>query len=270
MSRPSYRFAVCLSIAIHLVCISVAEGAVFLGKVFAPATRYPFVTIQVVHHRPQTLIDQGRSVRRNGFVSHPEAAGPKDLGTEILRFAQDDERRTQDGKTYGTHATKQLHPLLQTFRRFQDFQAKIDQRIQKVRRDLKAALSQTAPAIPFESVTSQVFDLEKVPIRIREHALPIYLKRMRFKIAKIWLRLVPALPYESGVATVQYRIASDGTISAVTVLSDSGEDLFRRSCLTALSKASPLDPLPFHFEQSVEEKYLTVSLTFHLRKAKKI
>jgi len=44
------------------------------------------------------------------------------------------------------------------------------------------------------------------------------------------------------------------------------QEIFRRSCLEAVQGASPFDPLPFHFDRLEEEKYLTVALTFYLRR----
>lgn len=151
---------------------------------------------------------------------------------------------------------------------FEATQAHLDHRIDRLKSHLDALSAPLAEADLAESITLEISDFEKVPRDLREKLLPDYFKRMRSKIAKIWIQGVLSEEIRSGRTTIQYRIMPSGHLTHLAALEADGTDAFRRVCLLAVQKASPLDPLPFEIAAEKENRFLTIRLTFYLRAGK--
>ena len=256
-----YRFAAVLSVALHLFFVTTVEAAVFLSKTFVPSFREPLITIETI--RREHDLETTHSVRIERKKKPP---GERERTRKLRAIRTSHVSSKNEVKTKSKSLDEKLPSLKGVFEDFQNFQTKMDKRIEKFRENLLGLAAHNQKSDSSDSVTSHVSDLEKVPIEVRKDLLPNYLKKMRFKIATEWLRQIRNLHFESEVATVRYQISEDGTISNLESQSSEDSELFLKSCLKTLEHASPFDPLPFQFQDSEREKYLTISLTFYLRK----
>lgn len=256
-----YKLATILSVVLHLFFVTTVEAAVFLSKTFAPSFHEPLVTIKTIHHESVLRMTPSTRIERKRKVSKKEKA----VNSNAVRMNEALSEKKAQAKSQNLGNALSANGA---FQRFQNFQAKMDKRIEQFRQNLLDLAAQDQKADPSDSLMSHVFDLEKVPVEVRKDLLPDYLRKMRFKIATEWLRQIRNLHFESEVATVRYQIAQDGTMSDLGLQSanPSGSPLFLKSCLKAIEHASPFDPLPFQFQDSEREKYLTIFLTFYLRK----
>lgn len=256
-SRHRYKFAITLSILIHLIFVATVEAAVLLGRVFESPSHGPLVTLQPLRSSFKR--------KENKVVS--EAKFQARVKHEVQGKFKSKSGKAEPIKNKSV-AKNQAPHLERTLQRFEHSQAKIDRRIKNFEENLIDLASHQKEIISREPVTFNVFDLEKVPAQAQENLLPSYLKRMRTRIAKFWAASVEPLGVDSGVAVVQYRILASGSIAALKTRSIQGSEIFEEACRAAVEKASPFEPLPFRFSPSVENQYLTVALTFYFRKTK--
>jgi len=261
-SFPIYRLAITLSIVAHLFFVSTLEAAAFFGKSFVSPVHDPVVIIQTAS-RPSLRSESSSVVVRRKDKKEP-------LKKEEAKLDHNNRQVNQIVKTSKSSVKPKgiKHSSLQNgvFQSFQNFQARLDQRIQKFKDDLKTLATQQQELNASNSLMSEVSDLEKVPVEIRRDLLPEYLEKMRFRIAERWLQQVRALSLQSGTATVYYRIAQNGTISVLNWKSSENNGLFLNSCLKAVEGIDSFGVLPFQFDEMEKDKYLTVGLTFYLRK----
>ena len=259
-----YKFAVVASIALHLCFVTIVEAAVWLGKVVNPHLQDQLITLRAIRR-------ESAARSRQRLQAEKIDPGTPSANDNLKRGASQNSLKTSEINRSklqkGSLPRQNSNSLDASFRNFRSVQGHLDKRIQKVNRNLTSLITQESKLTPVESVVSHVSDLEKVPIEVRKNLLPAYLKQMRSKIAQNWSQVIEPFRFESGIATVQYRIASDGTIEDLQVLSARGGEMFHSACLLSVRNASPFGRLPFEFEKSEEKQYLTVALTFYLRTA---
>ena len=238
------------SFALHLLFVTAVEAAVFIGKVFGPSSGTPLITFwdntQRILHSPSFPHLPANDVSSKSAISAPQGGQGNPAPTAV----------PPNGLEALGMERSEVHPKLfpslgQALKSFKQFQDEMDGRIKRVKNEL---------------VTSEIADSEKIPLQARKETIPAYLQKMRVKIAGRWSRSIQSLGEESAVATVRFRIHQEGTISALAFVSGSSGEGFKRSCLAAVIQASPFEPLPFTFDSLVGERYLTIVLTFHLRK----
>ncbi|MBI4395237.1 MAG: TonB C-terminal domain-containing protein [Candidatus Omnitrophica bacterium] len=228
----------------------------FLTKGLDLSSRAPLMMVRILPQ--ETLKNQERA------IDHGSLGTKKSNKVEKKR-----QKESQTKPNRGEKVVKARTPHLdRQLRYFERSQTEIDKRVQEFENQLANLASEQKEIVSSEPLTFKVFDLEKVPLQIQEDSLPSYLKRMRAQITKFWAESIESFGSGSKVAVVQYRISADGRTSALKARLISGPENFRETCLTAVEKASPFEPLPFRFDPSVENQYLTVALTFYFRKAK--
>ena len=255
----SYRRAFAFSLAIHLFLVSAAEGSMFIGKILNadhPPILVMYTTVPFFAQTTPTLPAIGVKENR---VSIEKKAPHGSLTVEHDGVIT----QHQESKTY--RKTKALNHLVRSFK---NFQTELDQRVQKVQTGLTNMGIQKKRLEAVQTLVPQIFDLDKIPPQARKDLIPTYLAQMRLKIANEWSRLIESKGFGSKIAAVRYRLAATGMISGLELVSTSGERWFDQACLLAVERASPFDPLPFQFAESVKGPYLTVALTFHFRSAK--
>lgn len=255
-----YRNAVALSVAAHLFFVTTVDAAVFLGKAFVPHFDRPILTIQTIHRDRISNPTQQVLVRKINKPSREETFYKHAVRQVSGSMPQ------KDSSTVQPKPIKNHPPFESALRHFHHLQAKLDQRIQKFKDDLMNLTAQQPESKSNEWLMSQISDLEKVPSEMRRDLFPEYLKKMRARIALTWLEKINMRHFESEVATVHYRVMQDGTVSELKPAVSKGDELFVESCLSAVEEASPFGMLPFDLKASEKEKYLSVTLTFHLRK----
>ena len=257
MRTHTFRFAFLLSLGIHLCLVTVVEAGTFLiSKAWDPFAEEPLITITTIRKAPPS-----------GQVS-PVSKGqssPINYSSELVSSGQDSSL-AETLKPKPPSGADQNKKLRDDLKQFEQTQLELDKRIQQFEGTLATQAAQNTQMISLDSIMSQVSDLEKVPVQVQKELLPTYLKRMRFKIADRWSRALQVSDPESGTATVRYQISLEGKVSNVQLLSFEGWVLFRESCLKAVREAAPFGPLPFDFDPLEQERYLTITLTFHLRK----
>ena len=256
--NKNFRFAAVLSLAVHLFFVASVEGAVFLNKVLSINTPEPFFYFQMKPstQKPAAQIKEGW----NGKIKIPfpslkanapqadKGASPPLPKKELVQTA---------------HPVPAVDPAP-----FSKSQIEIDKKLDKIKKKLDALNEKPAKAISRQSLVPYVSDLEKVPSEARRDLLPGYLKKMRHKIASVWLLMVQTDAVSSGSVTVQYRVKADGSISDLQALNFGVSEAFREACLSAIQEASPFDPLPFAFSSWLKDQYLTIELTFFLERSK--
>jgi len=258
-----YRTAIVLSVAVHLFFVTSLEAAVFLGKTFIPPVHEPLVTIKAIRHQSSEPVRNHSMVLKKENREYKKGSLEKKMDFGSRQTSQILKQTELKAKP---QRAKNLSLQNSMFQSFQNFQTQLDQRIQKFQNDLKTLAAQKQELESSNLLTSEVSDLNKVPTEIRKDLIPEYLQKMRFRIAREWLQQVRALSLESGDATVYYRIAQDGTVSGLSWKSSETDELFLNSCLKAVETAGPFGSLPFQFDVAEKDKYLTIGLTFYLRK----
>ncbi|MBI1978061.1 MAG: TonB C-terminal domain-containing protein [Candidatus Omnitrophica bacterium] len=241
-----FLFALFVSMFFHLVFITTVEAALWLGKVF--------------HADPQSIFFTFRRPLPPPASSKSKVLASKPIEISKTSSVEEKPPQTKESK-------KRTTPVIQkSVKRFKRNQTFLDERIQKFQHDLKTLTTEIQNQTSIESLTSQVSDLEKVPLELQEFILPAYLKAMRVKIVERWSRLIADENMSSGDATVEYRIDLDGKVSRLSLISGIKNAPFETTCLKAVQEASPFGELPFQFDRTETNPYLTLSLTFHLRK----
>ncbi|MBI4358691.1 MAG: hypothetical protein HY584_05260 [Candidatus Omnitrophica bacterium] len=269
----SFRFAVVSSVVIHLLCVTVVEAAVMISKVIAPE-RPPVITIQTSLPVMSSLKLGHRSIDSED-VSEVASVASLPRNDVIARRPEADEAISNSHSDLrnspledGFPKTQSRGVLDQKLKNFQEAQTVVDKRIQKFKNNLTVLSTPKDQTSPPNALISYVSDLEKVPGSAKKDLLPIYLKKMRSKIAQHWYRRIHTLGPGSQAATIRYRVMASGALSEVEIHSFDGSRPFAEACLAAVSESSPLDPLPFHFEPWVQKKYLSITLTFYFRKTR--
>lgn len=265
MFQDHIRLAFITSFALHLLCVTAVEAAVSLGKIFDHSSRTPLITFwDMTQREPDSpsapklpLKESMKEVQVSVSQGRQAIPQPATVVSDGLHGLSTEESNDQP---------EHVALLSQALKRFNHFQREMDGRIKKVKKELVALVPQKESSST-ELVWSQIADLQKVPLQARKETIPTYLQMMRARIARQWSQSIQSLEEEAGVATVQFRIHPEGTISALTFISGSGGENFKHSCLSAVIGANPFEPLPFTFDDIIGERYLTVMLTFHLRKA---
>ncbi|MBI4373128.1 MAG: hypothetical protein HY585_05325 [Candidatus Omnitrophica bacterium] len=249
-AHPGYRFAIALSILIHLFFVATGDAAVFLGQLFETPARTLLITIEPLSKKTirETALPREMKKKSQKNVRNIKAQARVDKKKNLPRTQRADLNRKREG--------------------FESSQLQLDKRILEFENQLADLVSRKESVASRQAVSFRVFDLEKVPARVREDLLPSYLRKMRVRIAKSWVKAVQPLEIPSAVAMVQYRISSNGSIAAVKARLIDGPPGFEETCAAAVQKASPFEPLPFRFDRSVENQFLTVALTFYFRKTK--
>lgn len=246
MFQDHLRLAFAASLAFHLLFVTGVEAGVLFSKMFDSRTRTPAITFRI------------------NTQAEPASASPSP-------FVFKDESGTSSSLSAGERGPAGPAPESRVSRRalkgFERFQHVLDGRIKRVRNQLVALVAEKQELPASEWVRFQIADWEKIPVEAREELVPDYLQRMRYRIAGYWAESIGSLADDSAVGAVRFRIYQGGTVSRLTLLSATGGENFKNSCLTAVSRANPFEPLPFVFKSSPEEHYVTIVLTFHLRKA---
>ena len=255
-----YKFAIILSIVLHLFFVTTVEAAALLNRTFVPSFHEPLITIKTIHREPNLDTVHSPAIGRK---QKPSGERKRKVKSRMVRAAQALPKKEVkvNHQSFVNGAS-----LKGAFQSFQDFQTAMDKRIEKFKKNLLDMTTRNQKSDPSDSLMSDVSDLEKVPVTVRKDLLPTYLKKMRFQIATKWLQQIQNFNFESQVAAIQYRILPDGTIFGLEFQSLDRNDMFLKACLKAVEEASPFGPLPFQFRDSEQEKYLTVVLTFYLQK----
>lgn len=84
----------------------------------------------------------------------------------------------------------------------------------------------------------------------------IYISVMNHLVSSHWFR--PQAETPKAPATVHFIINRDGTLRDITLQSSSGNAVFDRAALRAVTESSPLGPLPFAYTNT----YLGIYMTF--------
>ena len=262
MFKDRYKLAFALSLAVHLICVTAVEAAVFLGKVLDPAIRTPPITFSTIQSEPLRATDKPARPKIEGRILEGHHVIISEERQRDQGITRKDTSKPSDKPAV---SRQEPNSLGRTFRSFSRFQLEMDRRIKKFKNHLVVLVAEKKEAPSTELVSSQIADFEKIPVEARKDLIPTYLQRMRSKIADHWSQAIGSLPEESAIAVVRFRISPEGTISALRIMSANGGESFKKSCLVAVNKANPLDPLPFIFEDLTKGRYLTVVLTFHFR-----
>lgn len=256
-------FALILSLCIHLFFVTALEAAISLSKVWEPSAQ---ISISILKSHDSSA------------VSHRHRSVGSKLDLPIQRFSEapevqgfdnqiEDQNRSRITPEVAKPKENENKSYDQALQKFEHAQIRLDQRIKKFFHELTSRVENRQDQSLIESLKSNVSDLEKVPLQVRKDVLPAYLERMRAKIATYWTRLIEEQRIDSGVAAIEFQILADGVIANLKLVSVAGEESFKDSCLTAVRASSPFEALPFRFEQELSERYLTIHLTFHLRRS---
>ena len=236
-----------LSFLIHSVFVTVAEAAIFIAKQLIPPV--PKVIFQESLQKLNVPLPPLR--KRILSQTKPVQKQPTKKEPEILQKPQP---RSENQKRH-------VELFKNNLKQFKNDQKKLDQRIQNIKKELKNQLRT-------KLVSSNVSDIDKVPMVIRKEVLPEYLKQMRVAITRQWLQLIKSVSCNSCIALAEYRIGETGEITALKLVYSSDSANFDASCLRAIENVSPLAPLPFRFNLGENNKYLTVDLTFYFEQRK--
>lgn len=114
-----------------------------------------------------------------------------------------------------------------------------------------------APAVPAGTTTAEVPIGGSGVTGLEGGDFPytLYLQGMHRRIGTNWFR--PPID-QVNPTTIYFRIQRDGTISEAKIETSSGNGTFDRAALSAVRSSSPLNPLPFAYNDT----YLGVRLTF--------
>lgn len=92
-----------------------------------------------------------------------------------------------------------------------------------------------------------------------------YLERAIGKMRRNWYAVMPdaARQGEKGKVVVEFEILSDGKITALSVVSNSGNGVFVQAAQSAVRSSSPLDPLPPNFRKPSVKLRFTFLYNLH-------
>lgn len=241
-----YRTAILLSIAIHIFFAAVAEAGLILSQKHNAEPIISFMTS--VNSLSLRALDTGKAGVKGEAISRSFQKAPASQGVNIhSRLLQ---RHLERG-------------FAMTQTKFLSRQDRLNQRINAIKNEvIEKQVSM------LKSVDLSVYDLEKVPVRLRDSFFSDYLTLMRLKITSEWIPALDQVSCKSCTSIVEYRINAAGQISDLNLLESSGDLDFDRVCLKAVSKSNPLPSLPFQFEKEIKSRYVTVSLTFYFEQRK--
>lgn len=231
-----YKTAFFLSLAIHIFCVTGAEAALILSKKINPQPVFIFMTSPASESKP--------------------ALNSEKTGTAMIQ-------KTHSLVQPEPKTKSQKPAKLKSVQKFKKKQNQLNHRISSIQKEIIKKQVQL-----LQSVSSSVYEVEKIPIEMRASILPDYLQEMRSEISAHWLLLLSSVQCESCTAIVEYRIDPKGKIFDLKSLKPSGHPAFDSACMNAVLQSNPLPALPFHFDQEIKEEYLTVSLTFYFEKDK--
>ena len=258
-----FGWALLFSFGVHLISLSTFEGFALFKSALNPNRPRPAIVFDLMK-RGSSVSSQKGSVEKSVSIRKEEIL-LKDTD-EMISSHLPQGRELIPDKLASSDRRRPL-TVPKALQHFDHFQLELDQRIGRVKHQLESTLNREERAVVHPAVSSEVVDFEKIPRAAKELMLA-YLERMRSKIADVWVRSVDSTDVGHGVVTVQYRVAANGIISDVQLLSRAeGDKEFQRLCLSAVSQASPLEVLPFKLMGSLGERYLTIVLTFHLRRS---
>lgn len=229
-----YKTACLLSIALHIFFVTGAEAALILSKKMNPQP--VFISWSAVSALESKPISQ--PLKSEQKLTVPKPAIP----------LVESERRSNVSKPIDSPSIK----------KFKKEQNQLNQRIRSIKKEIMKKQVQL-----LQSVSSSVYDMDKIPVEMRTSVLPDYLKQMRSQISAHWLLLLDSVKCQSCTAIAEYRINSNGKIFDLKLLHSSQNQRFDRACMKAVAQSSPLPALPFQFNQEIKTEYLTVSLTFY-------
>ncbi len=228
-----YKTALLLSVAVHVFFVTGAEAALILSKKIAlPPT---FVYVSTSAALESKVLSPPSKLKSEAIPPQPVISAPK--------------------PKRHSNVPKQVDPKIETFKKEQN---ELKQRVSSIKKEIIKKQVQL-----LQSVSSIVYDIDKIPSEMRASVLPNYLKQMRAQISTHWLLLLETVSCKSCSAIVEYRIDSNGKIFDLKLLHSSRNKAFDRACMKAITQASPLPPLPFQFKEEIKAEYLTVSLTFY-------
>ncbi len=234
-----YKFALLLSVAIHLFFLTSA-GIIPFSKKDQPGSAFAsFLTVQLESFNEPLKVKAKEMIRLS--------APPPAIQKPVVKVHQE-----KSG-------------VFWNFKKFKKDQTRLDQRLKVIKKEIIEKQVRI-----LQSVSPSVYDAEKVPAEMRTSVLPEYLKQMRLKISAVWLPLLDSIHCDSCIAIVEYRIDHDGRISKLKLLKSSPDPDFDRACGNAVVWSNPLPALPFEFKQEVKDEYLTVSLTFYFENKKPV
>ena len=225
-----YKTAFLLSVAVHIFFVTGAEAALILSKKIGPQPTFMFVS--AVPAPESKMLSQPSKFKQELIL--PKPAVPM----------VEPKRHSNVPK-----------PNIKKFKKEQN---QFNQRIRSIKKEIMKKQAQL-----LQSVSSSVYDMDKIPVEMRASVLPDYLKQMRSQISAHWLLLLDSVKCKSCTAIVEYRINSHGKIFDLKLLHSSQNQRFDRACVKAIAQSNPLPALPFQFNQEINPEYLTVSLTFY-------
>lgn len=247
----AYKTAFFLSVAIHIFFVTGAEAALILSKRLNPEPVFNLMinSSEIASSQLFTIMNRNEQQKTQSLQ--------ESIATEAIPNLRPGLRKVISG-------SKIKKPVFaKKVKKFGKHQHLLNQRITMVKKQIIQKQIES-----LQSVGSSVYDVEKIPLDIRESILPDYLKQMRFQILSQWLVRLESIQCKSCTSIVEYKITPRGKIFDLELLSSSQDQHFDSACLEAVNKSSPLPPLPFNFGREIKEDYLTISLTFYLEKKK--
>ncbi len=231
-SKETYLTVVFISIIIHLVFVTMAEGAFYLNRL-------------LITDPPEVIFKTSR------------AALPMEskMSVNKMHLPKPIPSKNNDKVNEKGPSTKPMKPIDKELSQFKESQKEINERIKKFKSDLIMKQLST--------VSMKIYDLEKIEIKFKKDTLDLYLKKMRSKIARKWLANLSSYKCDSCQATVQYQLDSLGSVFGVSILDSNSDIYFGASCTDAVKDGSPFGVLPFEPKVSSQNRHITVVLTFY-------
>lgn len=124
----------------------------------------------------------------------------------------------------------------------------------------------TYQAQAVQKFLSTAVDIGSASYNAQKHVLGPYLDRLKSRVAPLWhLKLdsqVTGGGFKTKKVILGIQIRSDGTLGALLVLQDFGDDLFNKLCLDTFIELAPYEPLPKEWGQKSGLNYLNLIYRF--------
>ena len=205
--KDIYKTAIFLSVVVHIFCVTGAEAALSFSKKINLVPTLTFITLPF---SAEKLPVKSSEITKQTTLERAPAST-----TDLVQIKSKPKVRKP--------------VVIEKINKFKSHQNLLNERIQSIKKEIVKKQVQM-----LQSVSSSVYDADKIPVGMRKSVLPDYLKRMRSQITSRWLLMLQSVKCRSCSSIVEYRIDQTGKISGLKLLSASGDKNFDDVCMKSV------------------------------------